>query len=149
VARDQIDIAVRAAILAVPGVSAILGTRVFADDAVPEREEFPYAVVTMIGDSQRVYSLNGGAMKTINARYQVDFYAQSKTEARNLRNKVTARRQDDGLDGARGTWGAGDDAAYVQKCLIENRRTGSELLAEGSDRWVYFAGADLVVTFNE
>lgn len=148
-ARDNIDAAVRSAILGVSGVSAVLGTRVYADDAVPQSETFPYAILTMIGDAARMYSLNGGAMQTFRARYQVDVYGLTKADVRSLRSLITARRQDGGLDGFQGTWGTGGESVYVQVCKIDNRRNGTELLQEGSERYVYFAGCDLEIVFNE
>lgn len=146
--RYSIDEAIRAAVLGVPGVAALLAERVYADDAVPQAETFPYAVLSLITSPGRVRSLRQ-ATKTVSVRYQVDFYGATKAAARSLATLVGARAQEGGLDGFRGTWTSGGASCYVQKCFLENFRHDSIDPASAQEARIYVAGFDAVIWFNE
>ncbi len=147
-ARYGIDEALRAKILSIPGVSELLGDRLYADDIAPQNAEKIYGVLTLIGDAGR-YRKIGSANKTVKTRYQVDFWGLLKSAVRGLAELVTATKADGGLDGFDGTIGSGTSAAHVQDCRIENTRHGSDRDAEAGEALIYNAGFDVVIVFNE
>ena len=148
-ARYAMDAALRTQILAVAGVSAIVATRLYPDVAPQDEPAGPYGVMTLSGDATRGKRLNGGLMKTITARYLIQFFAPTRAAVLSLAALVTARQQDGGIDGFRGTMGSGVTAAYVQRCIVENREDGSVEDESGGEDRSYFASFDAVATFNE
>lgn len=147
--RYGCDEALRAFVLSVPGVADLVRGRVYAD-AAPQDPAFPYGVFSLVGDAQRARRLNGGPLGTVTARYQVDWYAHTKREARALAAAVSARSADGGLDGLRGVIGTpGETAAFVQSCRCENRRDDAVDPEAAGERRVYVCGFDAVIVFNE
>lgn len=147
-ARYSIDEAIRHKVLSISGVSDLLGDRLYADDAAPQLVGMPYGVITLIGDATRSRKLNG-INKDVRARYQLDFYAEQKSQVRSIASLVSARSADGGIDGDQGTWGSGSTAAYVQACKVDNVRHGSEPPQSAGESRIFNAGFDAEIVFNE
>ena len=146
-ARLSLDKAIRAAVLAVPGVADLLEGRVYADEAVPQGEPLPYASLTLISGGR--HKSLAGALKSAKARYQVDFFG-TKEHANALAELVGARAEDGGLDGFKGTWGNADASAFIQSCFVveDSAQHGSIDPASAQEARIYYAGFDLKIWFN-
>jgi len=146
--RYTCDEAIRTRILQLTAVADLVGNRLHADVA-PQTPVYPYGTITLIGDAERSKRLNDDAMGTIKARYQIDWYAKKKSEARALATAVSARASNGGLDGFRGAIGTGDTAAFVQSAKIENRRDDHDEPQSSGEGRIYQCGFDAVIVFNE
>jgi len=147
--RYAIDEPLRAFILSMQTVAEKIGNRMYADDAAPQTPAFPYGVITMIGDAERWQKLQGSPKTTLRARYQIDFFARKKSDARAMAAMASSRYVDGGLDGLQATIGSVNESAYVQSCRIENRRHDSEQPEGAGEERIYNAGFDAVIVFNE
>lgn len=147
--RYSIDEALRAKLLSITGVSSRIGDRLYPDDAAPQTPEFPYGVLTMIGDATRFRKLRGSPNKTLRARYQVDFYSKRRADVRGAMAAATSTADDGGIDGMQDVIGDSDTGCYVQSCLVENLRHSSEPPQSAGEARIYNAGFDAVIVFNE
>lgn len=146
--RYGCDEALRAHVLGIFGVGELVGQRLFADVA-PQKPTLPYGVLNLIGDAERFRKMAGSPNKTIRARYQIDWYAATRAQARFLATLASARAADGGLDGFRGAMGIGQTAAFVQSVRIENRLDDWWEPESAGESRVYVSGFDAIVVFNE
>lgn len=147
--RYAIDEAIRYKVLSIPGVSALIEERMYADDAAPQDPTFPYGMFSLIDGDGRFQKLTG-ANKTHEARYQLDFFAKVKSQVKTIATLVSARDEEGGLDGMQASIAQpGQDTVYVQRCKLENFRNGSEVQQSGSEERIFNVGFDAVICFNE
>lgn len=140
-----IDAALRAKILEVPGVSDLIGDRLYSEQA-PMNPTSPYAVLSM-SDSASHRTL-GGAMKSANARFSCAVWATTRDGASTIAGLISARSADDGIDGFRGTMGYGDAAVFAQCVTVTNRSHGSFAPQSGEESYLYLAQFDISIFHN-
>ncbi|WP_020475257.1 hypothetical protein [Zavarzinella formosa] len=145
-ARYRMDAAIRQYLLAVPGVAALMGTRAFPETG-PINITAPFLTLTC-DSSESNKSLNGGELKSREAVYQVAVEARTSKIAGQIVGLMTARKQDGGIGGFRGTMGTGDNAAYVQYAFVGEVRDEAEQPATAENDQRYTASFDLRIKFN-
>lgn len=138
-----IDGAIRSKILACTGVSALLGSRIYAEQG-PQNPTFPYLVYSL-SDSKRHTTLNNGPKKSATAQYSVTLWATTRAGANNLASLITASATEGGLDGFRGSL---DGTVFAQVVMVANRGHGSFTSPSADESHLYSASFDLTIFHN-
>ncbi|HSH40542.1 MAG TPA: DUF3168 domain-containing protein [Arenicellales bacterium] len=135
----MIEVAIRAALLAAPSVSALVGPRVWPI-VLPDAPEYPaitYQIVT--GGSE--YSMQGTS-RLANPRVQVDLYAETHMDLLQLKGAVMAT-----LSGLRGI--VGSPPVRIHGVFREMEQDFYEQQLERSGPTVWRKSLDFTVWFKE
>lgn len=116
--RYHINEALGDFLLAVPGVSALIGSRLYPDNG-PVNAQMPFALYSS-NQSTADRTLNVGVLKSRTINYQITVSSRSKSQASQIAALWAARSQDGGIDGFRGVMGSGGSAANVFFAFVDD-----------------------------
>lgn len=138
-----IDSAVRTKILACTGVSALLGSRIYAENG-PQVPAMPYLVYSL-ADAGRHATLNNGPKKSGQATYRVSLWATTRAGANSLASLITATATEGGLDGFRGSL---DGSVFAQMVAVANKEHGFAASPSSDESYHYSVSFDLKLFYN-
>lgn len=140
-----IEQALKTKLLADTGLTALIGTRLYPADAVPQAKAPTYPVLTyrQVGSNPTHY-LTGGRSSLERDTFELEAHSPDRLACGQVRDYLRGM-----LSGtaARGVWG-GDGGLTVRACLFEDAYAADETPTDGSEKRPRTLRANLTVIWQ-
>lgn len=126
----------------------VVGRVTPAGNSKPVTRDLPRVAYTLISSPRRY--TDSGVMQLRQARYQIDVFAEQRTDARAVIARITARANEPdaerrGLDGFKGTV----DQTRILRIYFDAERDAQAAQASGQNTTIARCVVDLIVEYRE
>lgn len=124
-------------------VSALVSTRIYPANSVPENAQLPYIIYER-EDSDHFHTLDGNAAGVQFNSIMIDVFQTTDKLARELAEHVR-----DALQGYSGTVTSGADSVTLQECILTSNDDFMEPPADGGNAPIYGRAMNFNTAYNE